>query len=154
MSAQFEPFEPWQRDLLEASRVARLATIGPAGEPHLVPVCFALAGGRVVIAIDEKPKRTATRLARLRNIARDPRITFLADRYDDDWQTLAWVRIDGQATVFERGEDQPAALAALRARYRQYAEMRLEELPLIAIEPLRVTAWRIDQAKETQNEGR
>jgi PPOX class probable F420-dependent enzyme len=134
-------FERWQLELLEECRVARLGTIASDGRPRLVPVCYAVSGGTVVIAVDEKPKRGG-RLARLRDIARDPRVTLLVDRYEDDWTRLAWVRIEGRATVLERGDEHPAALEALRARYPQYREMGLEALPLIALTPERVVSWR------------
>ena len=134
-------FEPWHLELLEESRVARLGTIAPDGRPRLVPVCYALVGETVFIAIDEKPKRGG-RLARLRDIERDPRVTLLADRYEEDWARLAWVRIEGRATVLERGDEHPVALEALRARYPQYGSMGLEALPLIVVTPERVVGWR------------
>ncbi len=134
-------FERWQLELVAECRVARLGTIAADGRPRLVPVCYAVVGGAVVIAVDEKPKRGG-RLARLRDIARDPRVTMLVDRYEDDWTRLAWVRIEGRAAVQERGEEHPAALEALRARYPQYREMRIEKLPLIVITPERVVGWR------------
>ena len=133
-------FEPWHRDLIAELRVARLATIAPDGRPHLVPVCYALLEGRLAIAVDEKPKRS-TELARLRNIRRDPRVTLLFDRYDDDWSHLAWVRVDAHAQVHPTGSEWPEALEALRARYSQYAGMALESLPLIVATPERVTGW-------------
>lgn len=134
-------FESWQVALLEECRVGRLATVGGGGRPHLVPVCYALVEGLITIPVDEKPKRTQ-RLARLRNIERDPRATFLVDRYDEDWSRLAWVRIDGRAEVVARGELQPGAVAALRLRYPQYGLMRLELLPLVLITPEHVAGWR------------
>ena len=134
-------FSPWERVLLDELRVARLATIASDGRPHLVPVCYAVSGESVVIPVDEKPKRSVN-LARVRNIERDSRVTLLFDRYDDDWSQLAWVRVDGHATVTEAGADLPEALAALRARYAQYEAMALEERPVIVIAPKRVTSWR------------
>lgn len=131
----------WEHGFVQELRVARLGTVGPAGQPHLVPACYALVEGDIAIAIDEKPKRTGT-LARVRNIERDPRVTLLFDRYDDDWTQLAWVRVEGEATVIPRGGDWPAALGELRQRYRQYASMSLEELPLLRITPGRIVSWR------------
>ena len=136
-----EVFLSWQLDLFTESRVARLGTIAASGAPHLVPVCYALVDGVIAVSIDEKPKRSVE-LARLANIRRDSRVSMLFDRYDDDWTKLAWVRIDGRATVSECGAIWPEALNALRARYRQYVEMDLESRPIIRIEPEKVTGWR------------
>jgi PPOX class probable F420-dependent enzyme len=136
-------FDVWEAALIASSRHAILGTIGKTGTPHLIPVCYALVDGRFVIAIDEKPK-SGRRLARLRNMERDARVTLLIERYDDDWTQLAWLRIEGMALVHERGEEIPAALEALRARFSQYADMALEERPLISIEPGRSTSWRWD----------
>lgn len=135
-------FEPWHRDLLGDCRVARLGTIAPDGPPRLVPVCYALVEDAIVIAIDEKPKST-TDLARVRDIRRDPRVTLIVDRYDDeDWSRLAWVRVDATAEVLATGSEWPEGLTALRARYPQYATMALESLPLLRLTPTRVAAWR------------
>jgi PPOX class probable F420-dependent enzyme len=97
--------------------------------------------GKVVIAIDEKPKH-GTELARLRNIHRDPRVSLLVDDYSDDWEQLAWVRLDGTAAIVPRADELPGALAELRKRYPQYRQMNLEARPMIVISPARVVEWR------------
>ena len=103
-------------------RVARLATTGADMRPHLVPVTFALSGDLVVTAVDQKPK-TTTDLRRLRNIAGNPHVALLWDRYDEDWTHLWWVRGDGIAEVVQTGDDRwDAAVAALRERYAQYRQ--------------------------------
>lgn len=133
--------EGWQRELVEACRAGRLGTIARDGRPHLVPVCYALVGQELVIAVDEKPKRGGI-LARVRNIERDPRVTLLFDYYDDDWSRLAWVRVEGRARVLDRGDERPDALTALRARYPQYRAMALEDRPLLAVSIEQVVGWR------------
>ncbi len=107
------------RERFAAARVARLATAGADGQPHLVPVVFAVEGDTVYIAVDRKPKRT-TRLRRLRNVAENPAVSLLADHYEDDWDRLWWVRADGRGRVLE-GSDPEArrAIERLRARYPQ-----------------------------------
>ena len=134
-------FASWERDLLDELQVGRLATIAADGRPHLAPVCYALAGDSIVIPVDEKPKRSL-KLERLRNIERHPRVSLLFDRYAGDWTQLAWVRVDGHASVLPRGDERPGALRALRARYEQYAAMRREERPLIVVTPERARSWR------------
>jgi PPOX class probable F420-dependent enzyme len=106
--------EAQARTRFAAERVARLATVSADGTPHLVPVTFAVDGDTVVLAVDHKPKRT-TDLKRLRNIAARPRVSLLADRYDEDWDLLWWVRADGRARVVDGG---PVDL--LVAKYPQY----------------------------------
>jgi PPOX class probable F420-dependent enzyme len=128
------------RALFLSAAVARLATVRPDGSPHLVPVCFALAGETIYTAVDHKPKSTAD-LARLRHIASDPRVALLADRYEDDWSRLWWVRVDGDATVVSSPHERERALAALAAAYPQYAD-RPPEGPVIAVLPRRYSGWR------------
>ena len=99
-----------------AARVARLATVRRDGAPHLVPIVFAVVGDVIYSAVDAKPKRH-TRLQRLANIAHEPRVSVVVDRYDDDWTALWWVRADGVAQVLPTS---PAAVDALVAKYPQY----------------------------------
>ncbi|MGH7912824.1 MAG: TIGR03668 family PPOX class F420-dependent oxidoreductase [Candidatus Dormibacteraceae bacterium] len=101
------------------ARIARLATLRPDGSPHLVPFCFALQGDRLVSAVDQKPKRTEL-LQRLANVRRDPRAAVLVDEYDERWEQLWWVRLDGVAAILPPGVDSEAARALLAAKYEQY----------------------------------
>jgi PPOX class probable F420-dependent enzyme len=129
------------RELFGSVPVARLATRDAAGQPHLVPITFALDGDAIVTAVDHKPKRT-TDLRRLRNIAADPRVSVLADHYEDDWSMLWWVRADGGARILQPGAPEHGrAVARLAERYEQYRE-RPPEGPAIAIAVRRWTGWR------------
>ena len=127
------------RERLGAARVARLATVSATGQPHLVPVTFAVDGDKIYIAIDHKPK-TTTRLRRLANIAANPQVTLLADHYDDDWDQLWWARADGHAAVLTAPADIASPVALLAARYPQYQATRPAG-PVIAITVTTWTAW-------------
>ena len=130
-----------ERAFLESRRVAHLATADAAGVPHVVPVCFAVGGDSVYIAIDRKPK-SGKRLKRLRNIAENPHVTLTADHYDDeDWTKLRWVMVRGRAALLEEGAEHDDAQRLLRAKYQQYRAMDLAPLPVIAIRIERVTSW-------------
>lgn len=121
------------------TRVARLATVSAEGEPHLVPITFALLDpDTLVTAVDHKPKRTQA-LRRLANIAVNPAVSVLTDHYEEDWSRLWWVRADGTAQVREAA-DAPAEVAALSARYPQYAE-RPPEGPVIVVAVRRWSGW-------------
>ena len=125
--------------LIDAARVARLATVTPDGEPHVVPIVFAIEGGDLVTAVDHKPKRSRD-LRRLENLRANPRASVLVDHYSDDWETLWWVRIDGPARIVESGEQFDSAVDALVARYDQYSDRRPEG-PIIRVAMERVVGW-------------
>jgi len=67
------------RTRFAAARVARLATVGADGRPHLVPVVFAVDGPRVYSAVDDVKPKATMRLKRLRNLAENPAVALLAD---------------------------------------------------------------------------
>jgi PPOX class probable F420-dependent enzyme len=125
------------RERVEAARVGRLATIDDEGRPHLVPICFALAGETLYSAVDEKPKRSK-RLKRLENIRRRQEVTVLVDHYEDDWSRLWWVRLDGTAKVLDVGTERDHALELLGAKYDQYRA----EPPTGPVIAVRIEAWR------------
>jgi PPOX class probable F420-dependent enzyme len=125
--------------LLESERVGRLGVLDDEGGPRVLPVTFAVAGGRIWSAIDDKPKRAAEP-ARLRFLRRDPRAVLTVDRYSDDWQELAWVQVLGLVRILEVSEG-AAGLAALKEKYEQYRE-RTPPGPLLALEPERYLWWR------------
>ena len=130
-----------ERRFLNLRKVAHLATADRRGAPHVVPVCFASEGDALYITIDEKPKRADVPLKRLRNIAENPAVAVVVDRYDDDWTRLGWVMLRGRAEILDQGDEHARAQALLRARYPQLAAMQIEDLPVIAVRIARVTSW-------------
>ncbi len=135
-----------QREFVEGARRATLATITPDGRSRLVPVCFVLLEDVVYTPIDEKPKQgTDPRaLGRVRDVTDRPDVALLVDRWDEDWDRLAWVRIHGTATVLDAqsgAAEHARAVAALRAKYPQYRSHALEGRPVIRIAVERVVAW-------------
>jgi len=140
-AARRSPLEPRERRFLAACRVAHLATADARGAPHVVPVCFALAGATLYVTIDAKPKRPAARLRRLRNIEENPQAALVADRYDEDWSQLGWVMLRGRAEILDEGKEHDRAQALLRRRYPQLRAMAIKELPVIALRIAQVASW-------------
>ena len=70
----------------------------------------------------------------------ETRVALLADYYDDNWDALWWVRVDGWAAVVEdeRGLQDP--LDVLAERYPQYREKRPPG-PVIVIQADRWKGW-------------
>lgn len=140
---------PWALELLREAPVGRLATIGDDGDPHLVPICFTLGGGRIYSAIDRKPKRHE-RLRRLDNLRRRPSACVLVDVYCDDWRRLAWVRVDASSAILETGDEYRHALVLLTRKYPQYRRMELPRVagPVIRLTPNRLSCWRAEAPGE------
>ena len=103
--------------------MARIATLRRDGQPRVVPCCFALTGDRLYWAVDHKPK-TTQQLGRLDDIAVHPAVSLVVDHYDDDWEHLWWVRMDGDARVVTDEAERELALDLLAAKYPQYREHR------------------------------
>lgn len=130
------------------ARVARLATVNHDGSPHLVPICFALVGDRVVTVVDHKPK-TTTNLRRLANVRVQPAVTLLVDHWDEDWSNLWWIRVDGRAFVVSPGAGADRAAEAalepllldLHDKYRGSYGMHSFDGPAIVIEIERWSGW-------------
>jgi PPOX class probable F420-dependent enzyme len=145
-----------ERAFVAAGRQAVLATMSPSGRPRLVPICFVLAEpgpddplGRPALytPIDEKPKanRDPRALARIRDLLVLPQATVLVDRWSEDWSQLGWVRLEATGEILEpqprEREEHAAAVTALRAKYEQYREHRLEDRPVIRLAVSAATSW-------------
>ncbi len=124
-----------------AARVARLATVTPINDPHVVPICFAVdeedEAETIYSAVDAKPKTTPD-LKRLRNIEQNPRVALLVDHYDEDWEQVWWVRVDGNATV---EDDHQHGRQLLAAKYRQYGQAPEGLGRVVVITPTRWRFW-------------
>jgi PPOX class probable F420-dependent enzyme len=128
--------------LVQTARIAHLATADASGRPHVIPICFVFDGKLFYSPIDEKPKRVAARkLKRVRNIAENPHVALLIDRYDEDWRKLAYALVLGEAKILRRGKTHRNAAKLLRRKYPQYRSMAIDDRPMISITPKRIVAW-------------
>jgi PPOX class probable F420-dependent enzyme len=98
-----------------------------------------VARGLIFSAVDSKPKRSRN-LKRLRNIQANPRVSVLADHYEDDWSQLWWTRADGTAIVLESEQDMVEPIRLLGEKYWHYRKNRPEG-PVIAVTVDRWTGW-------------
>ncbi|HEX2106133.1 MAG TPA: TIGR03668 family PPOX class F420-dependent oxidoreductase [Nitrososphaera sp.] len=131
---------------IQRVRVARLATINPEFIPHIVPVVFVFDGSHFFIPIDEKRKKTqAEKLRRIKNIRDNPNVALLIDEYSEDWNRLAFVMIQGIASIVKSGPQSDVqlqqALKKLTTKYIQYQKIGIGEI-CIKIKPEKVVSWR------------
>ena len=125
---------------VELERVARVATAGRSGIPHVVPVCHVLAGGRVYFGSGDDGRK-------VKNVRENPWVTLTVDVYSDHWGTLRGVMIQGRATLIERGPRFKRIRAKLYRKYLQYprdAALSESDSVIIEVTPTRVFSWGLD----------
>jgi PPOX class probable F420-dependent enzyme len=136
---------PVIEEFIERARVARLATVDYRSKPHLVPVVFVFDGNHFFIPIDKKRKTVKPqKLKRIKNIQDNPNVALLIDKYSEDWTKLAFVMIQGKASIITsktQGNIQvQEAYKKLTTKYRQYQKIGLSEMCII-IKPEKVASW-------------
>jgi PPOX class probable F420-dependent enzyme len=126
--------------LLGAERVCRVATVGEAGIPHLVPVCHVVVGQRVYFASGDDGRKVL-------NLRRNPRLALSVDLYSEDWSQLRGVMVQGTARLLERGPGFVRARRRLYAKYPQYrheAALSPSDSTVIEVTPTHVFTWGLD----------
>ena len=137
-------------ETLNNSKIARLATVDSENnQPYLVPVVFVFNGYNIFIPIDDKPKKTgnSNKLKRVKNIQKNPNISFLIDTYDDeDWNNLSYLMIQGKARiVVNRLKDIgtiKTAHSLLSEKYLQYKKLVGMGDSCIVIDIQKVIKWK------------
>jgi PPOX class probable F420-dependent enzyme len=99
--------EEIQAFLSHGTRTAKLATSGPGGQPHVMPVWFALDGEEVVFT-------TWGDSVKGQNLRRDPRAAIVVD---EEFAPYAFVHIRGRVTLGEDLEELLRFATAIAGRY-------------------------------------
>jgi PPOX class probable F420-dependent enzyme len=93
--------------LSHGTRTAKLATSGPDGHPHVMPVWFVLDGEELVFT-------TSGDSVKGRNLRRDPRAAVVVD---EEVAPYAFVHIRGQVTLSEDPEELLRFATSIGGRY-------------------------------------
>ncbi len=129
--------------LIKRSKVARLATVDQKSHPYVVPVVFVFHENSFFIPIDEKVKTVnARKLKRVKNIEKNPNVTLLIDKYQNDWKKLFFLMIHGKATVIDGKNNKlmDKIHKLLISKYPQYKKIGVGN-SCIKINPTKVTFW-------------
>lgn len=124
-------------EFVQWERVCRVATSGAAGVPHAVPVCHALAGGKLYFGSGDDARK-------VKNLRDNPRVTVVIDAYSDAWSLLRGVMIQGRARIVERGPRFRRARDLLYRKYPQYpreAALAPADSVIVEVTPTRVFSW-------------
>jgi PPOX class probable F420-dependent enzyme len=109
--AQIQLTESERTELLETERVVVIATFGPRGWPHLMPMWFVARDGEVWIWTYAKSQKVT-------NIERDPRATLLIET-GTEYTELRGIQIEAEAELV-RDQDQIVEFAKeLTVRYTE-----------------------------------
>jgi PPOX class probable F420-dependent enzyme len=132
------------RRFLESQRVGRLATVDGDGQPHVVPLVYALVDDSLYFVVDEKPKAAGKTLKRILNLLANPKVAVVVDHYEEEWSRLEYVLVRGEAAPVDDAGEYARVLARLRERYAPYRQMRLERgrNAMVRIVPRGVHHWR------------
>ena len=123
--------------LVELERVARVATAGADGMPHLVPVCHVVADGKIYFASGADGKKVL-------NVRANPRVAITVDLYSEAWSALKGVMVQGTAALIEAGPRFRKVRAFLYRKYPQYpddAALGESDSVIVEITPTRVFSW-------------
>src|SRR5512135_320836 len=94
-------FTPAEIAYMQTQRLGRLATVGPDGQPHVVPVAFRYNAtlGTIDIGGHDFGKRK-----KFRDVQRNPRVAFVVDDLAsvNPWRARG-IEIRGHAQVLETG---------------------------------------------------
>ncbi len=126
--------------LLGAERVCRVATVGEAGTPHVVPVCHVVIGDRVYFGSGDDARK-------VRNMSANPRVAVTVDLYAEDWSHIKGVMVQGSTKLVRRGPAFARARKRLYAKYPQYAReaaLSVADSVIVEITPTHVFTWGLD----------
>jgi nitroimidazol reductase NimA-like FMN-containing flavoprotein (pyridoxamine 5'-phosphate oxidase superfamily) len=124
----------------ERARVCRVASANAQGMPHLVPVCPAVADGKIYYA-------SASNVRKVKNLVDNPRVAVTVDIYSDDWTHIKGAMVQGTTRVFGRGPRFRRIRALLYKKYAHYRrDATLDESDSVIVEvtPTHVFTWGMD----------
>jgi PPOX class probable F420-dependent enzyme len=133
---------------LDEEQILQVATIGPDGSPHLVPMWYVMEEGRIVF-------RSFSKSQKITNLRRDPRLTVLVER-GAAYAALQGVMIKGRARLDADPGYVLALYGCLAAKYPMVGDTPIELDPgaleaafgkfatkntAVIVEPDRIVSW-------------
>ena len=122
-------FTPTEIDYLKSQGLARLATVGPDGQPHVVPVTFTFNDEEDAIDVGGVGFGETKKW---RDAQRNPKVTFLLDDVLRDPRRARALEVRGQAEAVATGG------ATINPRFPNFAE------EFLRIRPTRIVSWGLE----------
>jgi PPOX class F420-dependent enzyme/OxyR family protein len=121
-------------EYLTSQGLARLATVGPDGQPHVVPVTFIFNAGEDAIDVGGVDFGATKKW---RDARQNPRVTFLLDDVRPDPRRARAIEVRGRAEALASGG------ASINPRFPNFAE------EFLRIRPTRILSWGLAGADGT-----
>lgn len=124
-------FTPAEIAYLQSKRIGRIATVGPDGQPHVVPVGFRFNPD--YDSIDIGGLAEFTKRKHYRDLVRNPKVAYVVDDMPsvDPW-TIRGIEIRGEAEVLTSGGESIVPSFGP---------------DMIRIHPRRIMAWGVESAQ-------
>ncbi len=126
--------------IVAMERVSRIATVGPDGRPHVVPVCHVADNGRLYFGAGRDSLK-------VRHLRANPNLAMVVDMYAEDWSLLKGVMIQGSTAFIEGGPRFRKIRDLLYRKYPQYPEeaaLGERDSVMVEITPRHVSSWGFD----------
>jgi pyridoxamine 5'-phosphate oxidase family protein len=127
-------FTPAEIEYLRSQALGRLATVGPDGQPHVVPLTFSFNAEAETIDIGGI-NFGATK--KWRDAQHNPKVTFLVDDVLRDPRRARAIEIRGLADVLAAGGGK------INPRFPNFAE------EFLRIRPTRIVSWGLEEMDGT-----
>jgi pyridoxamine 5'-phosphate oxidase family protein len=127
-------FTPTEIDYLNSQRLARLATVGPDGQPHVVPLTFVFNAEEDAIDVGGVGFGASKKW---RDARRNPKVTFLLDDVLRDPRRARALEVRGRAEALASGG------GAINPRFPNFAE------EFLRIRPTHIVSWGLEDGDGT-----
>ena len=128
-----------KRELFESAPVARFATVGPDGLPHVVPVTFAVVDGQLCFETDADS-------VKVRNVERTGKAAAVVDAGEDDYTRHRGIQWRGAARVVDDRSFVEEIEKALFGTVKTIREDAGHERVKVALDPEREVSWDFSKA--------
>src|SRR5262245_36537201 len=125
-----------EKQFVELSRVARVATVGADSVAHNVPVCPVFERNKIYFGTERNARK-------LRNIQSNPQVTMTFDEYTEAWDYLRGVMVQGRGRIVNKSEFR-AMRKKIYAKFSQYQEsapLGERDSVIVEITPERKFSW-------------
>ncbi|MFB6093110.1 MAG: pyridoxamine 5'-phosphate oxidase family protein [Haloquadratum sp.] len=121
-------------DLFESADVARFASVGPDGLPHVVPVAFAIVDGQLCFETDADS-------VKVKNVRATGKAAAVVDAGESEFSQHRGVQWRGPARVVDERAFEEAIERELFGTVKSVPDAGTHERVKVALEPERTVSW-------------